>query len=157
MPSKYKYICWRKAGQYQREGWLVQVQEMQTRPAQQEKQATSIAADPIWGYWNSFRYQVIYTAAELTTAGIPAYSNIGSLGFSIAGDYGGGNLLGYTIKMGGTTTANCAAHVTSPTTTVKNAFSYNPTPTTVGNFDMITLDVPFQWDGTSNILIDSYR
>ncbi len=115
---------------------------------------TSTAADPIWGYWNSFRYQVIYTAAELTTAGIPAYSNIGSLGFSIAGDYGGGNLLGYTIKMGGTTTANCAAHVTSPTTTVKNAFSYNPTVTTVGNFDMITLDVPFQWDGTSNILID---
>lgn len=39
---------------------------------------TSTAADPIWGYWNSFRYQVIYTAAELTTAGIPAYSNIGS-------------------------------------------------------------------------------
>ena len=115
---------------------------------------SSSGSDPIDGYFQSFRYQVVYTAAELTAAGMPANSEITSLGFSISGDYGGGNLLGYTIRMGATTAVNSASHVTSTTQVVKNPFSYNPTVTTAGNFDMITLDAPFLWDGTSNILID---
>ena len=47
---------------------------------------TSTGSDPIDGYFASFRYQVVYTAAELTTAGIPAYGSISQLGFSISGD-----------------------------------------------------------------------
>ena len=115
---------------------------------------TSTGSDPIDGYYASFRYQVVYTAAELTTAGIPAYGSISQLGFSIAGDYGGGNLNGYTISMGHTSASNASAHNTSTTSVVKNAFAYNPTVTTAGNFDMITFDTPFVWDGTSNLLID---
>jgi hypothetical protein len=115
---------------------------------------TSTGSDPIWGYWESFRYQVVYTASELNAAGMAPGASISALGFSILGDYGGGNLLGYTIKMGHTTATNSAAHDASTTSTVKNAFSYNPSVTAAGAFDMITLDASFVWNGTSNILID---
>jgi hypothetical protein len=115
---------------------------------------TSTGSDPIWGYWESFRYQVVYTASELNAAGMAPGASISALGFSIFGDYGGGNLLGYTIKMGHTTATNSAAHDASTTSTVKNAFSYNPSVTAAGAFDMITLDASFVWNGTSNILID---
>ncbi|MES2863631.1 MAG: GEVED domain-containing protein [Bacteroidota bacterium] len=114
---------------------------------------TSTGNDPIDGYYNSFRYQVVYTAAELSAMLTP-YDEITSLGFSIAGDYGGGNLLGYTIKMGHTTATNSAAHDASTTTTVKFPFSYNPTVTAAGAFDMITLDSNFIWNGVDNVLID---
>jgi hypothetical protein len=117
-------------------------------------ETTSNGSDPIWGYWGSFRYQVVYTAAELTSAGLASGASISALGFSISGDYAGGNLLGYTIKMGHTSATNSAAHDASTTSTVKNAFSYNPSVTTAGAFDMITLDASFVWNGTSNILID---
>ena len=117
-------------------------------------ETTSNGSDPIWGYWGSFRYQVVYTAAELTSAGLASGASISALGFSISGDYAGGNLLGYTIKMGHTSATNSAAHDASTTSTVKNAFSYNPSVTAAGAFDMITLDASFVWNGTSNILID---
>ena len=117
-------------------------------------ETTSNGSDPIWGYWGSFRYQVVYTAAELTSAGMASGASISALGFSISGDYGGGNLLGYTIKMGHTSATNSVAHDASTTSTVKNAFSYNPSVTAAGAFDMITLDASFVWNGTSNILID---
>ena len=52
---------------------------------------------PIHGFYKNFRYQIIYTAAELS-ASLTPYDQITSLGFSISGDYGGGALLNYTIK-----------------------------------------------------------
>jgi hypothetical protein len=115
---------------------------------------TSTGNDPIDGYYESFRYQVVYTAAELTAAGIPANATITALGFSIAGDYGGGNLLGYKIFMGHTNAANSAAHDNSPTSLVKSSFSYNPTVTVAGAFDLINFNSNFVWNGTSNILVD---
>jgi gliding motility-associated-like protein len=115
---------------------------------------TSTGSDPIDGYYGSFRYQVVYTAAELTAAGITAGNNINALGFSINGDYAGGNLNGYTIKMGYTTATNSAAHISASSVTVKSPFSYNPTATNVGDFDMITFDTPFFWDGSGNLFID---
>jgi gliding motility-associated-like protein len=115
---------------------------------------TSTGSDPIDGFYGSFRYQVVYTAAELTAAGITAGNNINALGFSINGDYGGGNLNGYTIKMGYTTATNSAAHISASSITVKSPFSYNPTVTSVGDFDMITFDTPFFWDGSGNLFID---
>jgi gliding motility-associated-like protein len=115
---------------------------------------TSTGSDPIDGYYGSFRYQVVYTAAELTAAGITAGNNITALGFSINGDYGGGNLNGYSIKIGYTTATNSSAHISATSVTVKSPFSYNPTVTNAGDFDMITFDVPFFWNGTGNLVID---
>ena len=113
----------------------------------------STDADPIHGYYKAFRYQVIYTAAELS-ASLTPYDQITALGFSILGDYAGGDLLGYTIKMGHTTASNGAAHISTPTTVVKNPFNYNPTVTAAGVFDMIPFDNNFIWNGVDNIVID---
>lgn len=114
---------------------------------------TSTGSDPIDGYYESFRYQVVYTAAELSASMTP-YDEITALGFSIAGDYAGGSLLGYTIKMGHTTASNSAAHNSSPTVVVKNPFNYNPTVTAAGVFDMITFDTNFVWNGVDNVLVE---
>ena len=114
---------------------------------------TSTDSDPIDGFYESFRYQVVYTAAELSASMTP-YDEITALGFSIAGDYAGGNLLGYTIKMGHTSASNSAAHDSSPTVVVKNPFNYNPTVTAAGVFDMITFDTNFVWNGVDNVLVE---
>jgi len=117
-------------------------------------QTTSTGNDPIDGYFASFRYQVVYTAAELLAAGMSPNATISGLGFSISGDYGGGNLLGYTIKMAHTTATNSASHNTATLTTVRSPFNYNPSVVAAGSFDMITFSSNFMWDGVSNILID---
>ena len=39
-------------------------------------------------------------------------------------------------------------------TTVKNPFSYSPSVTTVSDYDLITLDTPFNWDGNSDLLLE---
>ncbi len=114
---------------------------------------TSSGNDPIDGYYAGFRYQVVYTAAELS-ASLTPNDEITGLGFSIAGDYAGGNLSGYTIKMGHTTATNSASHNTSSTTVVKSPFSYNPTVTAAGEFDMITFDTNFVWNGIDNVLVE---
>ncbi len=116
-------------------------------------ETTSTGNDPIDGYYESFRYQVVYTAAELTAAGMVSGASISELGFSISEDYAGGDLIEYQIKMGETTAINSAAHDAATTTIVKNPFDYNPTVTAEGAFDMITFDAPFIWNG-GNILID---
>jgi len=111
-------------------------------------------SDPVDGYYNSMRYQVVYTAAELTAAGLPSGATLTGLGWAVTEDYGGGNLSNYTIRLAHTTATNSAAHDASTLTEVKAAFSYNPTVTGNGAFDVINFDSNFSWDGTSNILVD---
>ena len=116
-------------------------------------ETTSIGSDPIDGYFNSFRYQVVYTVDELNAALTP-FDEITALGWSISGDYAGGALLGYTIKMGHTSATNSSAHDASATVVVKNAFDYDPTITAAGAFDMIPFDTNFVWNGVENILVE---
>ncbi|WP_415793598.1 fibronectin type III domain-containing protein, partial [Flavobacterium saliperosum] len=114
---------------------------------------TSTGNDPIDGYYEAFRYQVVYTASELSASMTP-YDEITALGFSIAADYAGGDLLGYTIKMGHTAATDAATHSNLATTVVKSPFNYNPTVTAVGAFDMIVFDTPFVWNGVDNVIIE---
>ncbi|HLF52241.1 T9SS type A sorting domain-containing protein [Flavobacterium sp.] len=110
-------------------------------------------SDPVDGYFQAFRYQVVYTAAQLS-ASLTPYDQITALGFSIDEDYAGGNLMGYTIKMGNTTETNSAIHNVNATTVVKNAFAYNPTVTAAGVFNMIIFDTPFVWNGADNVVVE---
>lgn len=110
-------------------------------------------SDPVDGYFEAFRYQTVYTAAELTASLTPG-DIITGLGFSVDEDYHGGNLLGYTIKLAHTSVTNAATHNATPTTVVKNAFNYDPSVTAAGVFDMITFDNNFVWNGTDNILVE---
>jgi hypothetical protein len=105
-------------------------------------------ADPVCRYYNSLRYQVHYTAAELSAAGIPANSTITRIAWNVT--EASGTLANCTVRMANTTQANGSAHNAVATTLVKNPFAY---ATALGYNDII-LDVPFIWNGTSNLLVE---
>ena len=105
-------------------------------------------ADPICRFYGSIRYQVVYTAAELNAAGMTGSSQITRLAWNVTES--SVSLANYTVKMANTIATNSAAHNATATTTVKNPFTYG---IALGYNDII-FDVPFTWDGTSNLLIE---
>jgi len=108
---------------------------------------------PIDDYFVGIVYQTVYTQAEMSASMI-AYNEITALGFSVS-EITTGVLADYTIKIGHTTATDCAAHITSlDMTVVKGPFSYTPTATAAGVFDMITFDTNFVWNGLDNIVIE---
>ena len=95
------------------------------------------------------RTQTLFTAAELTAAGVTA-GNLSSIGFDVISN--STQLMnGFTIKMGLTTaTTLTGTYATTPTTTVySTAYAVPGT-----GWQDITLTTPFAWNGTSNLLID---
>lgn len=96
-----------------------------------------------------YRHQLVFTAAELNAAGLQA-GNITSIAFNVT-TVGSGSANGYTIKMGNTSAStSTATFLTDPTSTVYNAATY----TTVSGVNTHTFSTPFNWNGTSNILIE---
>ncbi|MFM7769903.1 MAG: hypothetical protein ACKO8Q_05035, partial [Bacteroidota bacterium] len=65
-------------------------------------------ADPVCRYFNSIRYQVHYTAAELTAAGVAANAVISKIAWNVT--EASGTLGNYTVRMANTTQANGNAH-----------------------------------------------
>ena len=108
--------------------------------------------DPVERYYNYEHYQIIYTAAELTAAGMPAGASITALGFSISES--AVSLANYTIKMGLTAQATAQPYI-STLTTVVNPFTYAPVVQAAGSFDMIPFTTNFTWDGVSNIVVNT--
>lgn len=105
-------------------------------------------ASPINIWFRSLHYQTVYTAAEIAAAGGTA-SAIVQLGFDVTGlpSY---SLPNYTIQMKHTTATDASVYDGTGLTQVYNVANYNP----VIGFDMLTLQTPFAWNGTDNILID---
>ena len=104
---------------------------------------------PYSTYWMGGRTQTLFTAAELTAAGVTA-GNLSSIGFDVISN--STQLMnGFTIKMGLTTaTTLTGTYATSPTTIVySTAYAVPGT-----GWQDITLTTPFAWNGTSNLLID---
>ena len=132
--------------------WHFNAQELIIGTGTTSTQGTS-SGNPVSAYYLSQHYQVVYTAAELATMMTP-YDELTGLGFSVSQEYGGGSLLGYTIKIGHTSATNSSAHITTAFTEVKAAFDYDPAVQDAGSFDMIAFDTPFVWNGVENIVID---
>jgi gliding motility-associated-like protein len=117
-------------------------------------ETSGTGSDPIDGYAASFRYQVIYTQAELAAAGVFPNSVLKKLGWSVSSDYGSGNLNNYTIKLAQTTNTNSAAHDNSSNSgTIVYSGSYNPTVTAQDAFDLITFQTNYVYQG-GNLLVD---
>jgi hypothetical protein len=110
-------------------------------------------ANPINIYYRSLRGQMVYTAAELTAAGLSSGGLITELGFYVTSSplY---ELPNFTIRMKHTTASNASSHDNGPFTTVYHNPSYMPA---AGDWDMLTLDPDssFHWNGTDNILVDT--
>ncbi len=102
--------------------------------------------------FKSVHGQAVYTAAELTAAGVTGPISITQLGFYIASQP---NLAlpNFRVRMKHTTAANVADWVTATgMATVYLNPSYMPT---AGGYEMLTLNTPFVWNGTDNIVIDT--
>ncbi|HMQ77673.1 MAG TPA: T9SS type A sorting domain-containing protein [Flavobacteriales bacterium] len=110
-------------------------------------------SDPVDDYFNFMRYQTVYTAAELSGAGMPAGAQISALGFSVIEDNGPA-FPTYTIRMAHTTATNSAAHDAAALTTVFGPASYDAVTTLAGSHDMISFSSNFTWNGVDNILVD---
>jgi hypothetical protein len=99
--------------------------------------------------WATFHMQMLYTAAELTTAGLSS-GQITAITFNISslGDASGNT--NYTVMMGPTTATALTGYVTPTFTTVFPAASY----THAVGLNTLTFSTPYNWDGTSNVVID---
>jgi len=108
-------------------------------------------ASPVNIYYRRQISQMIYTVAELNSAGIFLSGDINKIGFYIENVpmYA---IPGYTISMMHTVSTNVITPInTVGIQTVKSPYTYLPTGS---QWDMISLDNPFNWNGTDNILIE---
>jgi hypothetical protein len=108
-------------------------------------------ASPVNTYYRRQVAQFVYTTAEINTAGANGANVLSQLGFYVTANpvYA---IPGYTVKIKHTTQTNVSSALgTGGWTTVKNAFSYTPSP---GGYDMIIFDTPFNWDGVQNIAVE---
>ena len=108
-------------------------------------------AAPINIYYRSLRGQTVYTAAEINTAGFEGPGTLLQIGYYVQ-QSPQHDLPNFLVRMKHTTANNAASHDNGPFETVYSVASYSPT---AGNWDMLILDTPFEWNGVDNILIDT--
>ncbi|MDY0151547.1 MAG: C25 family cysteine peptidase [Candidatus Cloacimonas sp.] len=109
-------------------------------------------ASPISVWYQSLHGQSVYTAAELTAAGIVGPINITQLGFNITA-LPTIAMPSFIVRMKHTTAANVASWQTATgMATVYSNASYLPTAT---GYNLYTLSTPFLWNGTDNIVLDT--
>lgn len=100
-------------------------------------------------YWYQGWRQFVFTAAELQALGLSA-GNITSLRFNIAALPSPATINNFAIRMGATTNSTLTAYQTTGLAVAFGPSNYTPT---VGS-NTITLATPYNWDGSSNIIID---
>lgn len=114
--------------------------------------AIYLTAAPFDATQQQQKSQYIYSASELTAAGISA-GNITAIQLAIQTKFSTRAFTGFTIKMVNTTntslyTAGGGATLLTGLTTVYTAASYTTTGNSWNNF---TFSTPFAWDGVSNV------
>ncbi len=118
---------------------------------------------PMQDYYKQSRAQYLFLGSELAGAGMSA-GEITEIAWTVTAPYvvtdaDGGIIESYTIKMGTTATASLSTTLWEPgATVVWGPEDYLPSaPATVSDpavVNTFTLDVPFMWDGVSNIFIE---
>ncbi len=99
-------------------------------------------------FWHDSRAQMLYTAAELSAAGLSGGS-ISKVGFNI-GTVGGQAMENFNIKMKSTSATSLTAFDNTNLSTV-----YSATYTVPGTgWQNINLTTPFVWDGVSNLIVE---
>ncbi len=94
------------------------------------------------------KHQLLYTSAELQAAGVTA-GTITRIGFDVAAVNGTSVYENFTIKMGCTQVTELTGMLTDVSTVVSPSNAY----LNMG-WNMYTLDTPYDWDGSSNLLIE---
>lgn len=107
---------------------------------------------PINIYYKSLHGQSVYTAAELSAAGVVGPINITAIGFYV-NSVPTLALPSFTVRMGHTSASNVASWI--PSTGLTNVYTNASYMPTAGGFHMLTLSTPFLWNGVDNIVIDT--
>ena len=105
---------------------------------------------PLQDYYKTQRIQILYTAAELSGAGLVA-GNITEIGWVATALNLSTLQENYTISMKSTVSTVLTTTFESGATLVYGPTDF--TPSTTGNV-MFTLSTPFLWDGTSNVIVE---
>ena len=107
---------------------------------------------PINIWYKSAHFQFVYTSNDLATAGISGPANITAVGFDVV-QTPLNNLPSFLVRMKNTDATDMSGNFESDGLSVcySNA-SYNPV---AGGFDMLEFATPFEWNGVSNILMDT--
>jgi len=104
---------------------------------------------PFTGFWDNGRIQMLYTAAELTTAGF-AGGKINSLAFNVLQLNSSIPYNGFTIQMGCTNLASLSTFQTG-LTMVYGPSAYSPTM----GWNVFNFTNAYEWDGVSNIIVEA--
>ena len=100
--------------------------------------------------WDDSRKQYLYRASDLLAAGVVA-GNINSIGFYVRNFLSSQTMNGFTVKMKNTSTTdlNSFTYETGLTTAFSGSYAVS-----IAGLNTINLTTPFNWDGTSNLLIE---
>ncbi|WP_353118376.1 MBG domain-containing protein [Myroides odoratus] len=110
--------------------------------------------NPLSAYYGGVKTQMLYTKDELLAKGLTAGSTIQTLAFELNA-FVASQCKDFTIRMGHTTGAAMtltSLGTSSTLTTVYNSLSFTPS---ASGFVTFTLNTPFVWDGTSNLIIET--
>ncbi len=113
--------------------------------------ASTLGPNPFQSYYGGAKQQIIVLASELTSLGLTANSSISSIAFNLSA-VESRTLQSYVVKMQHTSLSafTSTSFVMTGFTTVRNAANLTP----VSGWNSITLNTPFTWNGTSNLLIE---
>lgn len=103
--------------------------------------------------WPNYWSQTIYTAAELTAAGLTP-GNITSLAFNIATLGDGATNDNYTIMIGSVASTSFASTTFLSTTGFTTVYGPQTYTHTASGQQVITFTTPYPWDGVSNIVVN---
>jgi len=111
---------------------------------------------PFGRYYYGSRHQFVYTVAELQAAGLTSATVFDSLGFNVTAVNGADNHARFTIRVGNIANANLAGgwiDTTLLTRVYRNDSGVQP----VVGWNMFKLDEPFVWDGTSDLVVETFH
>jgi gliding motility-associated-like protein len=109
------------------------------------------SATPYLGYYKSGRYQMLFTAAELTAAGVlPGL--ITRMQFNVTTKNSTLPYLNFNINMG-CTAATSLSTATGFLTGLSNVYT-SPSVTTTAGLNQYVFTNPYRWDGVSSLVVE---
>lgn len=123
---------------------IYEIQDVGTGTSSATTQCT-----PFTGFYDDGRVQYLYRASELQALGLGA-GTITDIAFNVATKGSTQPYNSFTIKMTCTTLNTLPANYVSGLSQVLNPVSY----TSIAGWNNFTLDVPYQWDGFSNLILE---
>jgi len=115
--------------------------------------ASSAGYGPIVYYYYSSHYQFLYQSNDFATAGLSGPTRIVALGFDVVSDTQSKPLKSFLVRMKHSAVANMSGGMEGTDLTV--CYSNYGYVATAGGFDMLTFDTPFDWNGSSNVIVDT--